>query len=371
MGLLDDFSGYLSTPQGQALLSAAGSYAAGAKRGTPWNNAGRGLLGGVMGYSNAQDQQAQMAQAEQMKKVRQLQMDQAAQTQQDALNKKAQIEAFAQSLPVDEQKRFRLNPDSYIKDATESKVVSPGSVVLRGGVQTFAAPEAEKLPWYVKKGDNGLYIDPAYSELEKAKAAYGRPPAQPMAPVAYVDPSGQTVWGTITDARGKPAANYNPMVQGQVAGAKAGGKIQADNNQEVNTAQSSIPQIESTVKDLKGMAKDATYTYAGQVRDAVARQLGYATEGAVAREKYTNTVKDVLFPQLRATFGAQFTVKEGEALIATLGDPDKTPEEKNAALDAFVDQKKKTLESLKRKAGMGGQKPSSIHDQADAILRGK
>jgi hypothetical protein len=49
MGLLD----FLQTPQGQALASGVATYAATARRGTPVNNIGRGLMGGVAGYSNA------------------------------------------------------------------------------------------------------------------------------------------------------------------------------------------------------------------------------------------------------------------------------------------------------------------------------
>lgn len=120
---------------------------------------------------------------------------------------------------------------------------------------------------------------------------------------------------------------------------------------ELNTAVSSYPQLDNTVKQLKEIGKNATYTMAGQARDAIARQFGTATQGAIAREKYVQTVRDVLFPQLRATFGAQFTVREGEALVATLGDPNKTPEERNAALDSFIDQKKQTIESKRRQVG--------------------
>lgn len=49
-GLLD----YLETPQGAGLLSAVASYAANARRGTPVNNIGRGLAGGLAGYQSAQ-----------------------------------------------------------------------------------------------------------------------------------------------------------------------------------------------------------------------------------------------------------------------------------------------------------------------------
>lgn len=55
MGLLD----FLETPQGQALASGIATYAATAQRGTPWNNIGRGALGGLTGYGNAVQAQRQ------------------------------------------------------------------------------------------------------------------------------------------------------------------------------------------------------------------------------------------------------------------------------------------------------------------------
>jgi hypothetical protein len=49
MGLLD----FLQTPGGQALASGIATYAATARRGTPVNNIGRGLMGGMQGYTGA------------------------------------------------------------------------------------------------------------------------------------------------------------------------------------------------------------------------------------------------------------------------------------------------------------------------------
>ena len=147
-----------------------------------------------------------------------------------------------------------------------------------------------------------------------------------------------------------PAAQ-SPNIQGQVSQSKAFGTEQGQTQGKLAGTEASIPSLEKTVKDLKDLSGKMTYTLAGQGRDIVARQAGIATPGAVAREKYINTVRDTLFPLLRQTFGAQFTVKEGEALIATLGDPNKTPEERNAVLDAFLTQKKRDIESMRRQLG--------------------
>jgi hypothetical protein len=70
-GILD----FLNTPAGQGLLSGVASYAMNARRGTPINNIGRGLAGGVMGYQGALQDIDARNQQELNNKYRQAQMD--------------------------------------------------------------------------------------------------------------------------------------------------------------------------------------------------------------------------------------------------------------------------------------------------------
>ena len=71
-GLLDTFK----SPLGQGLLSAAAIGLAGARRGQPWNNFGRALQGGLLGYGEAVDQrsrdQVRAFQMDQMKRQKEL-----------------------------------------------------------------------------------------------------------------------------------------------------------------------------------------------------------------------------------------------------------------------------------------------------------
>jgi hypothetical protein len=71
-GLLD----FIKTPEGQGLLSAAFGGLAGAQKGAPLNSLGRSGMSGLMGYGQAQDREKQMAEAAQMGKFRDLQMQQ-------------------------------------------------------------------------------------------------------------------------------------------------------------------------------------------------------------------------------------------------------------------------------------------------------
>ena len=86
MGLLD----FMNSPTGQGLLSAVAAGAAGARKGTPWNNFGRGALGGLAGYADAQNQLQQQEENAFQRQFRQMQMDQ---LQTEAARRKAMQEA--------------------------------------------------------------------------------------------------------------------------------------------------------------------------------------------------------------------------------------------------------------------------------------
>lgn len=92
-GLLDGFSEFIKTPEGQGLLAAGFGGLAGARRNDPINSIGRAGLAGITGYTNAMDRQKQFAEAEQAKKMQEMQMQQA-QMQLDQ-NKREQAKAQA------------------------------------------------------------------------------------------------------------------------------------------------------------------------------------------------------------------------------------------------------------------------------------
>ena len=69
-GLLD----FVSTPEGQGLLSAAFGGLAGARRGQPINSLGRAGLAGLAGYSGAQDREMQLAENAKQNQVRDMQI---------------------------------------------------------------------------------------------------------------------------------------------------------------------------------------------------------------------------------------------------------------------------------------------------------
>lgn len=136
------------------------------------------------------------------------------------------------------------------------------------------------------------------------------------------------------------------------AAATAGGKALGEDTALLESTSSKMEGLETVVSELESLADKATYTWAGQMRDAVGKQFGADPgAGAVARSEYIAKVDNQVLPMLRDTFGAAFTVKEGETLRATLGDPDKSPAEKKAVLRAFIEQKKRDIKALETRTG--------------------
>lgn len=190
--------------------------------------------------------------------------------------------------------------------------------------------EIEMDPFAVKKAD-----------LEQRKFEYetGAPQASPT---------------------GQPAAisNLPPKMQQEIeakrqsAIAAEEGKSLGEATTKLKTLKANLPRLNKVVQQLSDLGKKATYSYLGQAGDFAAKQTGMgSTEGAIARKEYISKVDNEILPLLRQTFGAAFTAKEGESLKATLGDPNATPEEKDAVLRSFIDSKNSQIETLQRRVG--------------------
>ena len=152
-------------------------------------------------------------------------------------------------------------------------------------------------------------------------------------------------------------AGQNPNVPTEIFGKKGGekasealGKNYAADMEEYNNMMSKMPELEDTVKQLNELGKTATYTTAGRLVDAFRKESKLpARQSAIDRAEYVAMIDNQILPLLRDTFGAQFTEREGNTLRKTLGDANATPEEKAAQLNAFIRQKRKSIESKQRK----------------------
>jgi hypothetical protein len=130
------------------------------------------------------------------------------------------------------------------------------------------------------------------------------------------------------------------------------GTLQGEARGELASQTSKMPGLEKVVSHLDTLSEKATYTIAGQAVDYAKRQLNMEPrEASVARVEYEAVVNNQILPLLRDTFGAQFTEREGATLRATLGDPNKSPKEKQAVLRSFIEQKQRDIEALQRRTG--------------------
>lgn len=163
----------------------------------------------------------------------------------------------------------------------------------------------------------------------------------------------------------------NPQIKYAESRSNETGKQAGEKEVLYKSSAAMLPQLEREVKTLSELGQKATYTGAGNLANSVRRQVGADVgEGAIARAEYIARVDNQILPLLRDTFGAAFTAKEGESLKATLGDPNKSPEEKDAILNAFIESKRANLETLGNQlaipafqggqAAMPPQRPGSV-----------
>lgn len=122
------------------------------------------------------------------------------------------------------------------------------------------------------------------------------------------------------------------------------GKDRATLEKENAALEKNLPAFEDMTNELIELADKATYTQAGQARDWLLRQTGQPmSEGGIAREKYRQVVANELIPKLKQMFGGQLSDAERESLLATLGDVNLAPEEKKAAVSAFIEAKRRQV----------------------------
>lgn len=179
-----------------------------------------------------------------------------------------------------------------------------------------------------------------------------------------IDLGGTEIVPSQTNPSGPPQATFTvtpepdnmPDFKREQERAKKEGERQGEASGKLASLEAAMPRLEEVTNKLSELGKAATYTQAGQVVDATKRQLGQPVgPGAVARTEYMSTIDNEVLPLLRDTFGAQFTEREGESLKATLGDVNKSPEEKDAALRSFIASKVGQVETLKRQTGQTGK----------------
>ena len=306
---------------------------------SPWQGAARmanALVGGL-GIRKADKQEAEGTQAFRDAMIKAL----------SGNDKSAYAEAgsnpFADnnSLAVMRDEWSRMNPDPTAEMRNyQFGLENPDFVQMAGNSGEYG------LQPIVTQDENGKY------HLFQASKA-GGPPKEIALPHDWT-PKMQFL---NTETGFAPVATQGVLPQGQSPGTIPINNTQAAADtvlgKEQGTAaalhaslSSKLPGLQKVVGDLEALADKATYTRAGQARDFAMKEMGMEpTDSAVARAEYIAMVDNQVLPMLRDTFGAQFTVVEGETLRKTLGDPNKPPAEKKAVLRSFIAQKIRDIQA--------------------------
>ena len=126
-------------------------------------------------------------------------------------------------------------------------------------------------------------------------------------PVMYVNDDGKVVWGTMTEARGKPAAQYDPTSKQSAASASAQGTAQGKDAAAIGAKEDAKEAVGSATKLLdKGI-------YTGGYAKALmtgAKYIPGADKTKVANtEQFLSDVGNIVIPRLQE-FGGNDSVEE-------------------------------------------------------------
>lgn len=271
MGLLDNFSQFAGTPEGQGLLSAAFGGLAGARRGQPINSLGRAGLAGLAGYSGAQDRIDQQEQNAVQKQYRDVQM----QTLQAQLAKQKGEQEWRAGLPG----MLQAKPQEIDQFTGTTEMKGPDPVQLQSYLMDPRSPFADKIMeqrLFPKAADHKVVgnalvrigadgVSPVYTAPDKPEAA-------PTNVREYEYARGQGYKGTFE--------------QFQLAQKKAGA-TNVSTKTEVKMGESLAGQVGPMMKDSTAIAEGAVKQIdaANRIVQAVDSNNIFAGPGANVRLK--------------------------------------------------------------------------------------
>lgn len=320
-GLLDDFSSFIKTPEGQGLLSGVFGYAANARRGQPINSLGRGGIAGLMGYANAQDRAEKQEENAFQQKYRTMQMgdmqrkiDQQAAQQKwlETLNPSqgrlgaalgggggpTTNNAAKLGAPVDpsqqmmwEAARSGVIPASdYIKSFlpdTEAYTLGEGQVRIKGGKEVARGPEkrvdqpsaVREYEFARTQGFGGSFQDWVMSQKRAGAPSVAVNMSDPTA-VARAALSFQKDYRDATKAPFARATAYNSMVE-------------ASRNP---SAKGDLTMVYSFVKalDPESVVREGEIDLVNANRNIPDRVKGYAQRLATGQSLLPNERQDLL-----------------------------------------------------------------------------
>lgn len=244
-----------------------------------------------------------------------------------------------------------------------------------------AKPRDSDREMYMPEQDEGFFTDDYIDmPLPPAQGGFGGN-EQPVAPrfssatnIQPISGYGEAVGSIAATKKGmeeraklEQQLQLEPEIKQESAKMQEIGKVEGERENTFTEGLARVPQLQNMVGRLNELGSKATYTLAGRARDTAMRETGMdVPDSAVARAEYISMVDNEILPLLRQTFGAQFTQKEGERLVATLGDPNASPQEKDSRLKAFIRTK---MEEVNTQARMSGKEQPFSQDSIDSFVR--
>lgn len=310
-----------------------------------YGDTGAALGYGLQDYQRQKSLQAQQARANALAEQRQAQMMQQAELfkQQQEQYKQAQAQQLAQKQAMTKQYPNLVNLPKNVQTAKLAQMY-PKSATY--GTTPHFGPKGNAYQLSSTGGARkvGVPLQKPLQQINTGQQQFG------------VNQFTNQPVGPTFQNKLKPAEK--PRYKSEVKAAEKEGAALGTAKTELADREATLPRLQQVVSELSELGKKATYTQAGQAFNSAKRQMGLNVgEGAIARKEYEAKVNNEILPLLRQTFGAAFTAAEGESLKATLGDPNVSPEEKDAVLRSFIDSKKESINTLKRRTGQGQNFP--------------
>lgn len=191
---------------------------------------------------------------------------------------------------------------------------------------------------------------------------------------AKVANSQATIEGAKSSAKETAKLNAQaellPKIRADIKAAEVDATASGESLTAHKRAKAALPGLQEVVGKLKTLSDVATYTLTGRAFNEVTKQLGFgSTEGGTARVQMRSIVDNQVLPLLRETFGAAFTKAEGDSLRETMLDLDSTPDAKKATLDAFIEQKMRTLETQERELSVNDELLEFMSPEEQALFQ--
>jgi hypothetical protein len=168
-------------------------------------------------------------------------------------------------------------------------------------------------------------------------------------PVSYVDDKGNVVWGTMREARGRPAAAYSPTVKGAISEATVTGKGRGENillPEKDRIAASRLLKTagydtETGIDKVTELIKKSTGGRIPAAGAEVASWVNIATEGRKAINTLEAMSNKMTMDLMGGKLGAGISNADREFIIGQLGNvsnPNKTTDERLAAWEGVKER---------------------------------